>query len=287
MKFKIILISIIIPTICFIHHDTQAVSASVKAANDYKFTIDILRKLRTIVENFPTEEKTKSYEKIKAQFQAAGEDFYGQDFTSSVLKFKALKSDLIVFMELIAKDYLERTKSILDSTSKESFDIIIDFSKDSSFAKYFHKPFDPLNGVQPYTDKYTHLDYHFFRDRETIERYIKSGYQNYHYSKRLYEDPEIVILKNKKKITSQNMDYIIARYMDVVLFCRQAKQYGIEIHKIRKINELGDIIRKYNLTQEQLTPIFDDRIPKEFKVDAIDNLSLLYTVEQRRLSEHK
>jgi hypothetical protein len=88
-------------------------------------------------------------------------------------------------------------------------------------------------------------------------------------------------------MTSKNLEYIINRYIDVIKFCRRAKQYGIEIYKIRRVNQLGDIIRKYDLNQKQLVPIYDDRIPKDYKVDAIDNMNLLYSIEKQKLNEQE
>ncbi len=263
------------------------ISASMKAKKDYRLTLDVLRKLSTIIANFPDVDKNKNYDKIKNLFQSAGEDYYGRNFTEAVIKYTTLKKELITFLDIAAKQYLDRTKSILDSTAKESFDIIIDFGKESSFSTYFHKPFDPLKDVKPYSKKYGPKDYHFFKDKTLIETYLKEGYMMYHYSNNIYEDPEIAILKTKKRMTPQNMKYIIERYIFVIQFCRQAKQYGIEIHKIRKIHEIGDILRKYDLSGAKLTPIFDDRIPENFKVDAIDNLNLLYSIEKKRLENYK
>lgn len=264
-----------------------SISASVKASNDYRLTLDVIRQLGTIVSNFPQLDKDKNYDKIKSLFQSASEEYYGRNFTEAVIKFSTLKKEIVSFLDQIARDYLSRTKSILDSTSKESIEILVDFGKESSFAKYFHKPFDPLKGVKPYTEKYGPQDYHFFYDKRLIESYLKEGYMTYHYSKKIYNDPEIAILKAKKKMTSKNMNYIIERYLNVVTFCRQAKLYGIEIHKIRKVNEVGKILQKYNLTSKKLIPIFDDRIPEKFKVDAIDNLNLLYSVEKKKLKNYK
>jgi len=285
MNYKKHLTLLTIISLLIININTYPFSATIKAEKDYRLTLNVLRKLRTMVENFPNEKNNTHYNKVKSQFQDASEEFYGRNFTSSVLKYRTLKTELIVLLERIAADYLKRTKSILDSTSKDSINVIIDFGKGSSFAEYFKQPFDPLYGIKPYTDKYTSKDHHFFRDKETIERYLKEGYRCYHFSKGLFEDPEIVMLKNRKKMTSKNQNYIINRYLNVVRFCRQAKKYGIEIHKINKVHDYGDILRKYNLSNEKMTPIFDDRIPKEYKADAIDNLNLLYSVEQQKLTK--
>jgi hypothetical protein len=283
---KIAIFVIAFCLVIFFKNNAFSVSATVKAENDYKYTLNLLRKMQTSIDNFSSEEKLSDYEKIRTQFNSAGEDYYGRNFSDAVIKFKALKLNIIPLLEKMAKEYLTRTKAILDSTEKECFEIMVDFDRNSSFGRYFHKPFDPLKDKKPYNDKYSAADYHLFKDSDQIEQYLKEGYSCYNYSKYLFEDPEIALLKKKdKKITSKNLEYIINRYVDVIKFCRQAKQYGIEIYKIRRVNQLGDIIRKYDLNQKQLIPIYDDRIPKDYKVDAIDNMNLLYSIEKQKLGE--
>ena len=89
----------------------------------------------------------------------------------------------------------------------------------------------------------------------------------------------------QKKMTSKNMDFIIQSYINVISLCREAKQYGIEIHKVRKVHETGNILAKYNISGSELTAIYDDRIPKEFKIDAVDNMELVYTIEEERIKK--
>ena len=76
-------------------------------------------------------------------------------------------------------------------------------------------------------------------------------------------------------------------YIYIISSCRTAKLYGIEIHKIMNINELIRILEKYELNLNELDPIFDDRIPEEYKVDANDNIKLIHTLEMKRLESVK
>ena len=260
-----------------------AISTSVKAGTDYRYTLDVIRKLKIMVENFPNEEKNGHYDKIKTLFQQAGEELYGRDYTASHEKFLTTKKEIIVLLDKISSEYLERSKMILDSTSRNSFNILIDFGKTGPYVSYFIKPFDPLRGVMPYNDKFKPSDYHYFRDKETIERYLQNGYKKYRMALNIFNDQEIKILRSRKRMSSHSMDYIIQSYMNVVFLCREAKQYGIEIHKIMHVHETGDILARYNISGDQMTPIYDDRIPKEYKVDAVDNAQLIYSIEEKRV----
>jgi len=61
----------------------------------------------------------------------------------------------------------------------------------------------------------------------------------------------------------------------------------IEIHKILKAHEIVAIQNKYGIKGNTLEPIFDDRIPEEYKVDANDNMSLVHSIEKSRLQKRQ
>jgi hypothetical protein len=258
-----------------------AISSAVKSQMDYVFTLNHIREIRVIVDNFGNDEQKKEFEEIKTIFNRASEEFYAQNFISSYQKFFNLKERLSVFMENVAAMYIKRSQDVLDSTSKASFDILINYGKGGPMAKYFRKPFNPLEDIKPYKEE----EYHFFHSRETIERYLRGGYKNLQDARNLMADPDLEIIKAKKNKTSANLDFMISRYSIAVENCRLAKQYGIEIHKMIKVHQIGEIQRKYNLPGATLEPIFDDRIPEDFKLDANDNIKLIHSIEKERLSK--
>ncbi len=258
-----------------------AVSASVKTQFDYIFTLDALRNIRIFIENFGTDQQKTKYEEIKKLFNDASESYYAQDFSASHQKYFGLKERLAELLENIADSYLKRTQEILDSTSKNSFDVIIKYGKNSGLRKYLTMPYDPLEGVKAIKED----EYHFFYDKEIIETYLRTGYKRLQVARNIYNDPDLKIIKDKKNRTSANMDFIIESYWKTISICRVSKQYGIEIHKILKVNMVGDILRKYNLSSGALSPIFDDRIPEDFKIDANDNIRLIHSIEKERLTK--
>jgi hypothetical protein len=258
-----------------------SISPAVKSTQDYAVTLDTLRQMRIMVENFGDEQLKKRYTDIKALFQDAGENYYGQDFTASTTKFKKVKMEIISILETIDDLYLKRTKEILDSTSKESFDTLIEYSKQSGLGQYFARPFDPMRDVKPYDpDKY-----HLFHDRQKIENYLREGYKKYQQAKRIFEDPDIAMLRKRDNLTVKNINHIIKSFSNVIILCREAKQNGIEIHKVKNINELGKSLIKYDVTHGTVIPIYDDRIPEKYKIDANDNMRLIHAVEVRKLQK--
>ena len=236
-----------------------------------------------MIENFGDEETRNKYAYMKSLFQESGENLYGQNYSYSYEKFRKLKSELIIIMEKIAQSYLDRTKMILDSTAKNSFDIMINYSRRGSMAAYFVRPFDPLRDVKPYDEK----DYHLFYNREFIENYMKEGYKKYHRAKNLFNDPEIEVTKNRRNLQSESLNYIIDQYYTVINICRESKQYGVEIYKILNDSKLGDSIIKYNISADRIDPIFDARIPDDYKVDANDNIRLIHSVEMKKLTKYQ
>ena len=283
MKIKPYVTAIALLGMILVAVDSLPLSPIAKSSQDYGLTLSTLRNVNIMVENFGDEQIKKKYTEVKELFKEAGENYYGHDFTASAQKFKKVKMELIALLETIDNLYLKRTKEILDSTSKESFDSLIEYSKESGLGRYFIKPYDPLRDIKPYEpDKY-----HLFHDREKIEAYLREGYKRYYRAKKIFEDPEIALLKQKTSLTEKNIRYIITSYVDVVSICREAKEEGIEIHRVSKINELGKSMLKYNISHGSITPIFDDRIPEKYKVDANDNINLIHSIEMKKLQKNQ
>lgn len=273
--FKILII--LFTVLCFTN--AFAVSTAVKTERDYFNLLSKLRQIRIMIENFGNDDLKQQYNNAKILFQNASEDYYAQLFDDSYNKFYKLKKSLLVITENLLKLYIDRAQKILDSTSKNSFDIILKYDKNSTLKNYFVKPYNPVTDIKAYNPE----EYHLFFDRETIERYLKNGYRNLQKAKDILTDPDIQYLKSKKYIKSIEFDIILDKYLKAIEICRIAKQYGIEIHKLVNINLLDTIQRKYGLDSNSLDPIYDDRIPEEFKVDANDNLNLIHSLEKKRL----
>lgn len=280
-SFKfIILLSLII----FIPLEAFSISAAARSNKDYRLSMETLREAKPMVENFQTDDILNKYKELQKAFQDACLDYFGRNYDSSSVKFYNLKIELMKLMENIADVYLERTKTLLAATTEDNgvIDIFIDYSKTGDYAKYFNGAFDPLVDIKPYNEDFTAKDFHLYYEKGSIERYLHGAYFNYQEAIRVKNDPIIDYIKSRKKVKSDSIDYVISRYIDSVTLCRTAKQQGLEIYKVKNYHDEGSILDKYSLRKSQLTPIFDDRVPDKFKVDAVDNIKLLYKVESER-----
>lgn len=276
--------SLAIISIILIYSDAFAISAAGRSSKDYAFTTYILREMKPMMINFNSDDNQKAYDNLMKNFEEATLEYYGTNYDSSSNKYFNLKLEIIKVLESVCTLYLGRTKEILTATSfdNNTIETFITYNKHSGYASYFNKPFDPLLDVKPYNDKFTSKDYHFFYDSHKVESYLRNGHFNYNQALRFFNDPEIAFLKSRKKLKSDQLNFIIDKYIGAIQFCRSAKQLALEIYKIKNEFNTGYIQDKYGLKKDQITPIFDDRLPEKFKVDAIDNEKLLYPVELER-----
>jgi hypothetical protein len=274
-----------------------AISAAERSAVDYSYTLTIIRELQIMVDNFGTDEQKKKFDEIKLAFRRSSEKHYAQEFQRppvltedaqpdnnaqySTEMFMHLKIKIIELFDEVGKNYISRSKQILDSTSTQSNDVLINYGKNTGLYKYFFRAIDPVFEKKPYKPE----NYHYYRDKETIERYLKNGYKSLHDAESLSTNPDFIYLLGKKNKTPIEIDSILTTYAGVIKNCRQAKQYGLEIHKLLNLSALGEIQRKHgvNLGTIRNNPLYDDRIPEDYKVDSIDNLKLNFTVEKARI----
>ena len=271
-------------SLIFIHPNLNARSSVGQSGADYRFTFGVLRQMESMMINFQTDDRKNDHELLKRNFEDAALEYYGQNYGESVTKFYNLKLEMIRVLEQLCTDYMDRTKEILTATTADNkvFDIFVNYSKQGSYYAYFRKPFDPLVDIKPYREDFRVEDFHFFYHLRRVENYLKYGHYYFFEAKRAFNDPDIAFFKSKKKIPTEELSYIIQKYINVIIHCRQAKLLAIEIYKLKNFFQPIYYQDKYNLRKDQFTPIFDDRIPEKFMVDAVDNAKLLYPEELAR-----
>ena len=271
-------------SLTFINHNLYAKSTVVQSGLDCKFTFNVLREMESMMINFQTDERKNDHEMLKKNYEEATFEYYGHNYDASATKYYNLKLELIRVLEKLCTDYIDRTKEVLTATYKENkvVDIFINYSKSGSYYAYFKKPFDPLNDISPYREDFPIEDFHFFYHLRKVENYMKYSHFNFSEAKRVFNDPEIAFFKTKKKMQHSELDYIIDMYMHVIRLCRHAKLLSIEIYKLKNTFKSSYFQDNYNLRKSQFTPIFDDRIPEKFVVDAVDSAKLIYPQELER-----
>ncbi|MFW6365021.1 MAG: hypothetical protein ACOC2H_00945 [Spirochaetota bacterium] len=279
-----------------------ALSNAELSQKEYRYTLSLIRELNIIVQNFGTDEEREEYETIRRNFQRAAERHYARDFititalseqtaaidnsTTSVDLFYELKLQLLEMYSTMAAVYLARTNNILEGTAREATDILIEYGKGSGLAKYFFaRPVNPRTDIKPYdADKY-----HYFRERATIEAYLHDGYKYLEQARNVYQDVDFQYIKTKDVKSTRDLTYMIEKHRAAIIICRDAKECGIAIYKILNLHDLDGILRKYGVNDQSVIrfPIYDDRIPEQYKVDATDNRNLIWTVEKKRIGNYE
>jgi len=288
--FKLLLFLI---AISFFTNPAFAVSPAAKSQDDYVYLLRQLRDIQIMVSNFANEDQKKKFTEVKDDFRSASIDFYAHNFVyydkdakKHRIKYYLVKSKLVVLLEDLAREYIKRTENILRSTSKQTFNILVKYNK-GGYAKYFIQPVNPVSVIKQ-QKIYQPDEYHLYHDKSVIEEYIRRGYKALEDGKRAFNDPEVAMLKTKKERRNEDLNFMIGKYYDTIAQCRKAKMLGIEIYKTIHLYNLMTVrttLEKYDIPTANPEPIFDVRIPEDFKVDANDNLQLIHSHEMKKLPE--
>jgi hypothetical protein len=124
-----------------------AISAAVKSQQDYVLTLSALRNLKVIIENFGTSEQQTRFSELKLKFKEACERHYAQqffrpttmtettapdnNFQASVELFHEVKLQFVALLAEFSTAYIKRSTDLLDFTSKEAHDILMNYHKES------------------------------------------------------------------------------------------------------------------------------------------------------------
>ena len=297
MRFKKFLLFIIL----VIPYSIYPVSNAVISNQEYRNSLEILRELNIIISNFGTDAEKEELKKIKNDFQIAAQRHYGRHFinvtsltykkeeseekATSIDLFYDLKLQLIDLYSNLSEFYIFRTQEILDSIAKDTVDIIIEYGRGGGKSKYFFsRPIDPLKDNKPYdADKF-----HYFRIRATVEEYLDSGYRNLEDARRVFDDVDYIYIMSKEKKTNKELSFVLQKHRDAIKLARQGKECGIAIYQTLYTHKMSEILYKYDVSSHNVAqfPIYDDRIPEPYKVDATDNRKLLFSVEKQRIGNY-
>ena len=268
-----------------------ALSTAAKSEDDYVYLMHHLRDVQVMIENFANDQQKQKYADVTSDFRNASVDFYGHNFIffdknakKYRMKFYQVKLKLSELLDEMAKSYIDRTSDILKNTSKDSFNILIKFNK-GGYAKYFTRPVDPVSKVEG-EKIYKSSEYHLYHDKSTIEQYLRKGYKMLEDARRIYDHPDMLTVKAKAEKNNYDVNYMVDGFLNVVKFCRQSKQYGIEIYRIIRKNNIYTVQKKfehYNISITDPIPVFDVRIPEDYKIDANDNIKLVHSHELKKL----
>ena len=262
------------------------------------------------------QDKIKDYQKIKNTYEEAYIFYLEGQYPSSYKRF--LDTEILIerILEEISQFYIERTQDMLkDSIEKidkqsPNDKTLIEISTDYSKLSFEDKKAKGLRSF-PFPGKkrnYDEKNFHYIRDNYKIQLSVENSY------KYLRESKEMRIkalkigldLEDHKKLSSEERKKRIGYYFDTIELCKKAKVNAIQTFRLKypynnyylynieaKKNEKAegesnrvyiedhtmDFTKNKYVNYRNISPIFDNRIPAKYKIDAIDNQNLVYVHE--------
>ncbi|MDH5720811.1 MAG: hypothetical protein OEZ13_09390 [Spirochaetia bacterium] len=268
-------------TISFGGSKIEAISAAEKATDKRKEIMEAFFFLEVPIANFGSQEQKDKYEEFKAMYTKALSLYYEENYVESYKQYLQIEEELEKSLEVLSAQYIERTERMLSEVLNDVVDVNVKFNARSDFAQRTKK--DREVKTQP--RQYNHLDYHFTYDRRSIYNSLDYGYKDLRDAKKIRQGAIDIEkhLEEGQKITPRHRKERIEKYMVAIKLCREGKTKVINIYQLKNRNDIYSVQTQYRenpyLLEKKLEPVFDTRIPDQYKVDANDNYSRIHQVE--------
>jgi hypothetical protein len=259
-----------------------AISAAEKAREKIEEDRQYIYALEIPIRNFGSTEQKNDYNATKSQYMV-GLGYYMQaNFVNAYKELLEAQVKLDKLYEKVSMDYLERTTTILQELVKNMVEIDIEFNKESDLVRRYKTDRQAPKEKVYYDPKRFHLVY----DKKVISRNVTMGFKRLGEAKNIRE--EAVTIKDKKYEEGQTVDpgiyrYRLASYLNVIDLCREAKKNAFQTYQLINRNEIYPIQTQFRgnrfAHESNLLPVFDPRIPDNYKVDASDALNLVHEDE--------
>lgn len=268
----------------------QAVSVAEMASDLRKNSHFYMVSLETAISNFGSEENKKTYEEIKKKYVSAVGFYYERDFPEAYRAYLEIQEDIETLAGDISSKYIERSQKMLVDFSSHIIDLEVKYDKNSELAKtlranrvsYLNKESgEEVMSTRFYAPKIVHYTY----DRFSILDNLEYGYGHLGKAKSVRETAQALdkLLIDGQKPTTRMLDKKIRAYLASIELCRDSKANAIRMFQLynRYDNytvqgnalfdkEAKEFKENPFLNESKIDPIFDQRIPEEYRVDAED-----------------
>ncbi|MDH4263093.1 MAG: hypothetical protein OEV78_08620 [Spirochaetia bacterium] len=298
MKFiqlkKIFLSALGMAALTFVNiSNVYSISIAEKAREKVVENRQFIYSLEIPMKNFGSTEQKNDYNAIKDQYMIGLGYFYEGNYVNSYKELLDAQIKLDKLYEKISMDYIERTTKILQELVKSAVEIDIEFNKDSDLVRRFQTDREAPKEKVAYDPK----KFHFVYDKRTIARNIALGFSHLGDAKRIRD--EAVSFEEKNYEEGQKVDpaiykYRLNNYQSVIDLCRAGKKNAFNVYQLINRNEVYSVQKDFKgnrfARESKLLPVFDPRIPDNYKIDASDTLNLVHEDEiniKRNLGEVK
>ncbi|MDH4200890.1 MAG: hypothetical protein OEV66_11000 [Spirochaetia bacterium] len=272
--------------------DVWGISVAQKSREKVEENKQYIYAIEVAMKNFGTDDEKNDYNAIRDQYMIGLGYFMQADYVNAYKELLDAQKKLDKLYEKISMDYVERTTKILQELVKNMVEIDIKFNKTSDLIKRYEMNVEaPKLGEktkeQFYSDKET-KDFHMSYDKGMISRNLNLGFGHLGDAKRIRQ--EAVSMQEKKYEEGQAIDpsiyvYRLYNYAGVIDLCREAKKNAFMAYQLINRNDIYSVQSQAELQgnrfvkESNLLPVFDPRIPDQYKVDASDTLYLVHADE--------
>ena len=254
------------------------ISEKAKRMKSYNF--NYLLFLDVPLQNFGTEEEKKQYTDIKNEYARATGLFYERRYLEAYRVYVPVLENIEKLYERLSLSYIDRTYGLLQNSLTALVEVGIKYDKRSYTVENI------LTDIEvPYEKPhYDPKEFHFTYDKEIMVRNLDRSYLYIAYATEIRRRG--IILENvleKDRVLSPEVRLVrVDNYKRSIEFTRQAKVNAIYIYQLINTNKMLDT-HEYSsnpyFNEKNLAPVFDKRIPDEYKLDANDSLNRVHKDE--------
>lgn len=267
----------------FVAQPASSLTVSEKAKIKRGQTLDLMVFLEVPLKNFQTPELEKEYAEIKAKFRASLTYYYEVNYLESYRGFLETLVLLEKLYEKLSLQYIDRTNQMLQKAAQTIVSVEIEFHKRAIKNTLFDR--DRLAPKEK--QMYDPTEFHFTYTKRDISSNLEMGYNILTEAKEIRQMAMDVdkFLEEDKEMDPNTRLRRVEMYRAVINRCRQSKQNAVQAfrlinkHEVYKVQD--QFKNNYYAKEYNLDPVFDPRIPDQYKVDASDSLNRLHSEEIR------
>lgn len=267
----------------FVAQPASSLTVSEKAKIKRGQTLDLMVFLEVPLKNFQTPELEKEYAEIKAKFRASLTYYYEVNYLESYRGFLETLVMLEKLYEKLSLQYVDRTNQMLQKAAQTIVQVEIEFHKKAIKNTLFDR--DRLAPKEK--QMYDPTEFHFTYTKRDIASNLEMGYNILTEAKEIRQMAMDVdkFLEEDKEMDPNTRLRRVEMYRAVINRCRQSKQNAVQAfrlinkHEVYKVQD--QFKNNYYAKEYNLDPVFDPRIPDQYKVDASDSLNRLHSEEIR------
>jgi len=267
----------------FVAQPASSLTVSEKAKIKRGQTLDLMVFLEVPLKNFQTPEFEKEYAEIKAKFRASLTYYYEVNYLESYRGFLETLVLLEKLYEKLSLQYIDRTNQMLQNAAQTIVNVEIEFHKRAIKNTLFDR--DRLAPKEK--QMYDPTEFHFTYTKRDISSNLEMGYNILTEAKEIRQMAMDVdkFLEEDKEMDPNTRLRRVEMYRAVISRCRQSKQNAVQAfrlinkHEVYKVQD--QFKNNYYAKEYNLDPVFDPRIPDQYKVDASDSLNRLHSEEIR------